>query len=337
MNFFGGKAAPAARATDETVAALDATLRMIDDASSGDTSLEALKERVTRGVLALKETVVAAAEEVAGAGAGGAGDRERALDALAEVADGLMRFEIMPAILMKMGRVDFETRKNVAAIFCYLVKKDTRGFATAYMARHGALMQQMMSGYKASDLALPCGKMLRECLHYAPLHELMLVGDDGDVSNEFKALLETYVMNPNFEVAADAFETLSAFLKFNKPLVFRTFNPDEPASLARYGTLVELYAALLASENYVLKRQSLKLLSEFLLERENFKIMMRYIADYRNLKSIMQILRSTAANIQFEAFHVFKVFVANPAKPPEITIILATNKKKLIKFLEAFQ
>jgi len=24
-------------------------------------------------------------------------------------------------------------------------------------------------------------------------------------------------------------------------------------------------------------------------------------------------------NIQFEAFHVFKVFVANPRKPPEVT------------------
>jgi hypothetical protein len=66
----------------------------------------------------------------------------------------------------------------------------------------------------------------------------------------------------------------------------RTSTPDgwHPRHIALLpqallGTLVELYAALLASENYVLKRQSLKLLSEFLLERENFKIMMRYIAD----------------------------------------------------------
>jgi hypothetical protein len=34
---------------------------------------------------------------------------------------------------------------------------------------------------------------------------------------------------------------------------------------------------MLQSENYVLRRQSLKLLSEFLLDRENFPIMMRYI------------------------------------------------------------
>ena len=36
---------------------------------------------------------------------------------------------------------------------------------------------------------------------------------------------------------------------------------------------------MMTSDNYVLKRQSLKLLSEFLLDRENFRIMMRYISD----------------------------------------------------------
>jgi calcium binding protein 39 len=87
----------------------------------------------------------------------------------------------------------------------------------------------------------------------------------------------------------------------------------------------------------VLKRQSLKLLSEFLLERENFKIMMRYISDKVNLKAIMIILRSPQANIQFEAFHVFKVFVANPSKPADIVDILLLNKTRLVAFLQGFQ
>lgn len=39
-----------------------------------------------------------------------------------------------------------------------------------------------------------------------------------------------------------------------------------------YCEFFELYNRLLASENYVLKRLSLKLLSEFLLDRENFRI-----------------------------------------------------------------
>jgi hypothetical protein len=226
MNLFGSKA-PSRQSMEEVINALSAALHMIDDASA-DAPLATLQERVSRGVLVLKETIVTSAEELAGLPS--AEKEKEARDALGGVSDGLMRLEIMQSILTKMARVDFETRKNIAAVFCYVVKKDVHGFASAYMVRHLALMQQLISGYANSDLALPCGKMLRECLVYERLHELVLVGSDGDLSPEFKSLFETHVINPNFEVAADAFETLSAFLKFNKALVLRTFNPDEPAS-----------------------------------------------------------------------------------------------------------
>jgi len=41
-------------------------------------------------------------------------------------------------------------------------------------------------------------------------------------------------------------------------------------------------------------------------------------------------------SIQFEGFHVFKVFVANPNKTPAILNILIKNKPKLIQFLSNF-
>jgi calcium binding protein 39 len=86
----------------------------------------------------------------------------------------------------------------------------------------------------------------------------------------------------------------------------------------------------------VTKRQSLKLLGELLLDRANFNIMTRYISDKENLKLMMNLLRATSKNIQYEAFHVFKVFVANPNKPEPILKILQKNKDKLSKFLVAF-
>ena len=64
--------------------------------------------------------------------------------------------------------------------------------------------------------------------------------------------------------------------------------------------------------------------------------MMRYIASKDNLKIIMNMLRDKSPNIQFEAFHVFKVFVANPNKPPDIALVLYKNKDKLIAFLNNF-
>jgi calcium binding protein 39 len=98
-----------------------------------------------------------------------------------------------------------------------------------------------------------------------------------------------------------------------------------------------MYNKMLQSDNYVLKRQSLKLLSEFLLDRENFGIMMKYIVEFSNLKIIMTLLRHNQPNIQFEAFHVFKVFVANPDKPEDVQRVLAMNKVRLINFLRGFQ
>lgn len=116
-----------------------------------------------------------------------------------------------------------------------------------------------------------------------------------------------------------------------------------------------MYQNLILSTNYVTKRQSLKLLGEILLDRANYAIMTKYISNEANLKTMMNFLRDKSRNIQFEAFHVFKVspsspgicdlnvswiykqvFVANPNKPPQIASILRRNKERLLAFLKDF-
>jgi len=57
----------------------------------------------------------------------------------------------------------------------------------------------------------------------------------------------------------------------------------------------------------VTRRQSLKLLGELLVNRSNYAVMIRFVADEENLKRAMNALRDKSKNIQFEAFHVFKV------------------------------
>lgn len=104
-----------------------------------------------------------------------------------------------------------------------------------------------------------------------------------------------------------------------------------------YDRFFSEYEKLLHSENYVTKRQSLKLLGELLLDRHNFTIMTKYISKPENLKLMMNLLRDKSRNIQFEAFHVFKVFVANPNKTQPILDILLKNQAKLIEFLSKFQ
>ena len=67
--------------------------------------------------------------------------------------------------------------------------------------------------------------------------------------------------------------------------------------------------------------------------------MMHYIKRKRNLKIAMNLLRDSSDQIQFEAFHLFKVFVLNPKRSPEVTHILSKPKniKNLVAFLSTFK
>ena len=65
--------------------------------------------------------------------------------------------------------------------------------------------------------------------------------------------------------------------------------------------------------------------------------MSKYINDRGNLKLMMNLLLDKRKNIQFEAFHVFKVFIANPHKSAQVRDIIRLNKEKLINYLRDFQ
>lgn len=102
---------------------------------------------------------------------------------------------------------------------------------------------------------------------------------------------------PNFEVGSDAFATFKDLFTRHKTLAaqFLTSNFDQVRRLVNAALLrarlyqltwavailvVQVFAkynSLLMSENYVTRRQSLKLLGEILLDRSNFEIMMKYI------------------------------------------------------------
>lgn len=77
-----------------------------------------------------------------------------------------------------------------------------------------------------------------------------------------------------------------------------------------------MYSNLIQSSNYVTKRQSIKLLGEILLDRSNYNVMNKYISNEDNLKIMMNLLKDKSKNIQFEAFHVFKVTLISFFSPP---------------------
>ncbi|ETW05200.1 hypothetical protein H310_04191 [Aphanomyces invadans] len=254
---------------------------------------------------------------------GEVGQEESSPQKCAQLASLLIADNTLPRLVLNLADLPFEARKHVAQIYNNFIRRDLSGFV-AYIERQPQIMSALVRGYENADIALNCGTMLRESIRHESLARQVLYSDD------LWKFFDIYVHLPNFDVGSDAFATFKDLLTRHKSLVSVFLD-------THFDQAFEKYNRLLSSENYVTRRQSLKLLGEILLDRSNFEIMMRYICKRDNLKIMMNLLRDTSANIQFEAFHVFKVFVANPKKPNEVTQILLNNKDKLVAYLEKFQ
>eukprot|EP00612_Vaucheria_litorea_P002089 CAMPEP_0171456462 /NCGR_PEP_ID=MMETSP0945-20130129/2935_1 /TAXON_ID=109269 /ORGANISM="Vaucheria litorea, Strain CCMP2940" /LENGTH=346 /DNA_ID=CAMNT_0011981883 /DNA_START=89 /DNA_END=1129 /DNA_ORIENTATION=+ len=240
----------------------------------------------------------------------------------AELSAAIQETDIMPDLIKIMSQLPFETRKDLTQVFNNLIRKNHGNFCE-FVARNPPMIFELIEAYENPEIAILCGSMLRECVRYESLARMVLYDD------RLWKFFDDYVHLPNFAVASDAFATLKELLTRHKTAVSEFLNE-------KFDLVFENYNILLESSNYVTRRQSLKLLGELLLDRSNFSVMIRYIESKENLKKMMILLRDTSANIQYEAFHVFKVFVANPNKPPEIERILVNNRAKLTAYLENF-
>jgi calcium binding protein 39 len=254
------------------------------------------------------------------------GDTEHEVnqDGVVTLANDIYAADLIPLMLTYLSKFEFEAKKDVALIFNNLLRRQvgSRSPTVEYICRNTGILDTLATGYETTDIALTCGSMLRECCRHESLTKLVLYSPS--LWKYFK-----YVEVANFDMASDAFATLKELLTKHKPLVAEFLEKN-------YDQFFEYYTGLLNSANYVTRRQSLKMLGELLLDRANFNIMTKYISDQQNLKLMMTLLRDKSRSIQFEAFHVFKVFVANPNKPPTILNILVKNREKLVSFLSNF-
>jgi len=245
-------------------------------------------------------------------------------EAAVALANEIFSSDLVHPLLVHLAKYDFEAKKDVVTIFNNLLKRQvgSRSPTVEYIARNPAIMDTLCLGYDNPDAALSCGAMLREVTRHEPLVRVIL---QSPTFWKFFKFIEL----PNFDLASDAFSTLKEVLTKHKPPVAEFLEKY-------YEQFFQEYTTLLNSQNYVTKRQSLKLLGELLLDRANFNVMTKYISEQGNLKLLMVLLKDKSRSIQFEAFHVFKVFVANPNKPAPVLNILCKNKEKLISFLSNF-
>ncbi|XP_064638633.1 protein Mo25-like [Lineus longissimus] len=254
----------------------------------------------------------------------GSGDQEPQVEPKAQLCMEMCNSDLFFHLIQKLPKIDFESKKDIVQIFTNVLRRQigTRYPSVEYVCTKDEILFLLLKGYDKQEIALTCGMMLRECCRHEALAKVILNSKDF-------YLFFSYVETSTFDIASDAFITFKDLLTRHKITCAEFLDKN-------YDQVFENYGKMLNSENYVTRRQALKLLGELLLDRHNFTTMTKYISNQDNLKLMMNLLKDKSRNIQFEAFHVFKVFVANPHKTFPILKILIQNREKLVEFLRNF-
>jgi len=221
-----------------------------------------------------------------------------------------------------------DAQKEMTTIFNWILRHKTEEFRATFKDKFDVVVNQLLEDYGDKTrprLQVQISSVLREMMKDSELHRFLLYD-----CPKLMDLLFDKVKATDFDISSDGLKTLKALLTKNKKTVSKYLDQNYKKFFDKYNDLIKF-------NNYVTKRQSLKLLGDVLLDKQNKATMMRYIGEKPNLKLLMMMLRDDSKAITFEAFHVFKVFVANPHKEPEIYKTLFNNKDKLVQFLETFQ
>ena len=269
---------------------------------------------------------------------------------------------LIPKLLEHLHELPFESRKHAAAIFNYLLvcgldgaDRDLylpamTGFRDYVEAHFEEILTPIVKGHEclssgSSDVCLHCGSMYRSCFKHPALYR-QLVSTTDRLERHLYPFLDKFVHVPNFDVSSDAMESLKMIFTAGGSDAQVPADEDSQKQMADAAAdfLDREYEAiwdqrfnpkLLSDQaNYMTKRIALQILSTVLLTRSNYAIMIRYVNSRANLILVMHLLRDTSPHITLDAFHVFKVFVANPNKIPEVVKILKDNGPKLCRYLE---
>uniref|UniRef100_UPI00398F0C47 calcium-binding protein 39-like isoform X4 n=1 Tax=Pristiophorus japonicus TaxID=55135 RepID=UPI00398F0C47 len=269
----------------------------------------------------------------------------------------------MPFPFVKSHKTPVEIVRNLKENMAILEKRDPSEYrkaekVTEEVSKSLILMKEVLYGTSEKDPQTEAVAQLAQELYNSNLLTTLIAGlhmidfeGKKDVAQIFNNILRRQIgtSTPTVEYVSSHMQILFMLLKgyetpeiaLNCGIMLRECIRHEPLTkiildseqFYDFFRYVELSTFDIASDAFA----SFKLLGELLLDRHNYSIMSKYISKPENLKLMMNLLRDKSRNIQFEAFHVFKVFVANPSKTQPVLDILLKNQSKLIEFLSKFQ
>ncbi|RDW66145.1 ARM repeat-containing protein [Coleophoma cylindrospora] len=267
---------------------------------------------------------------------------------------GLIQEDLLFLLALNFSRLSFEGRKDAQVIFSYVLRfrpstasSKSDPIALSYVVNNRPeVLVELCNGYNYKDCATLTGTILREILKNDAVAAIILYHDQErfleskglsgiqvDLQQTGKGVFWKFfdwIDQGSFEIGADAFTTFREILTRHKPIVAQYLQMNFERFFDKYNNV------LVKSESYVTKRQSIKLLGEILLDRANYNVMTAYVDRGEHLKICMNLLRDERKMVQYEGFHVFKVFVANPHKSIAVQKILLINRERLLVFLRDF-
>ncbi|EKD14654.1 uncharacterized protein L3040_000177 [Drepanopeziza brunnea f. sp. 'multigermtubi'] len=269
---------------------------------------------------------------------------------------GMIQEDLLYLLAVNLCRLPFESRKDTQVIFSHVLRfrpptasSKSEPLALSYVINNRPeVLVELCNGYDHKESATPAGTVLREVLKSDAAAAIILYDDQSEgnagpnkgLSGINPELRQSgngvfwkffkWIDQGSFEVGADAFTTFREILTKHKQLVAQYLSTNFDLFFDKYNNV------LVKSESYVTKRQSIKLLGEILLDRANYAVMTAYVDRGEHLKICMNLLRDERKMVQYEGFHVFKVFVANPHKSIAVQKILLINREKLLTFLKEF-
>ena len=244
----------------------------------------------------------------------------------ASVLEICLKQDIPVVLLDMLSTADFEGKKEIVNIFVVLM--EFKGAAEselmeAYLREKAStILVKILGTFTQDELALHGGTLFRSCL----LHHSM----DQAVLDNVDLMLDRLLPNlksKSFDIVSDAFLSFSRLLDTLRRIQPRFFAEN-------YAVVYPYLKDLLQSKEYVTQRQSLTLLRTVLFERINYEFMEQFINERENLVIVMKLLADRSVTIRWGAYHVFKVFAANPKKSVAVEKLLLRNRSKLIAFLK---
>ncbi|XP_061960685.1 putative MO25-like protein At5g47540 [Populus nigra] len=246
-------------------------------------------------------------------------------DACAHLAREFFKHDTFRLLVVCLPKLDLGARQNATHVLAILQRQRVGGrlIASEYLENNLDLMDVLLPGYEDGDIALTYGAISRECIRHQIVASYVL-------GSEYMKKFFTYIQIPNFDIASDAQSTFKELLTRHRSTVAEFLS-------ANYDWFFQGYISqLLQSPSYITRRHAVKLLGDMLLDRSNSAVMVRYVSSLENMRILMNLFRDSNKTIQLDTFHLFKLFVANQKKPPEIISVLVTNRSKLLRFLGDF-